>query len=46
MQEESVPNTFDELVEKYRKEYEWKFLKKFPEHCQWKLREGIKQRQV
>ena len=35
------PNTFEDLVEKYRKEYEWKFLKKFPEDCQWKLREGI-----
>jgi len=39
--EESMPNTFEELVEKYRREYDWKYLKKFPEQCVWKLKEGI-----
>lgn len=41
MQEESDPNTFDELVEEYKNEYEWKYLKKFPEMCEKKLRSGV-----
>ncbi len=41
MQEESEPNTFEDLVEKYKREYEWKYLKKFPELCERKLRAGI-----
>ena len=35
------PNTFEDLVEKYNREYEWKYLKKLPEFCEWKLRKGI-----
>ena len=35
------PNTFEELVEKYKREYDWKYLKKFPELCEKKLRSGV-----
>lgn len=37
---EEEPNTFEDLVEKYNREYEWKYLKKFPELCQRKLSSG------
>ena len=35
------PNTFEDLVDKYRREYDWNYLKKLPELCEWKLREGL-----
>ena len=38
---EEEPNTFEDLVEKYKREYEWKYLKKFPEMCEKKLRSGV-----
>ena len=40
-EEEPEPNTFEDLVEKYEREYEWNYLKKLPENCEWKLRKGI-----
>ena len=33
-------DSFSELVEKYRKEYPWKYLKKFPEFAMKKLEKG------
>ena len=39
--EESEPNTFEDLVDKYKREYDWKYLKKFPELCERKLRSAV-----
>ena len=41
MEEEPFPNTLEDLLDKYKNKYEWKYLKKFPELCKKKLKTGI-----